>query len=537
MRVILKIVVFSFIVSVSLGFISWKYLGLDTNDAESLDPRLETESPNEEIGFEDVAAVIRSFVKRQFATRSEEENLRRYQEEITEGKKGTYSQVYGDLPQNSPYATRDVHRKTQGCFKGAIKIETDIFSAWNSATASMRLAREAEEKRGEPKPGAMPELLEGPADLGIFQAGENYDAIVRYSNGHPMNREDRLPDARGFAVKILKKGAFDATQAIGDQRVDQLNSQTLLDILSINFPTFFVNESQTSEKYTEINDYFLNGAVDFGNPVTGKLKEGLAIFHSGINAVEVRLALWSNGSIIQSPLYQEYFSMVPSRLGSKGAARAVKYFWTPEACEGSREAFDLERKSEWPEWANRREYSHPLKPFEKYGTPPYKNKELYPRDYLRRNIEASLQRKDFCYGLYFQPYRDQLSTNIEDSTDLWIRNEGQRAWWKADVVPEKRNPLWTLYKTDRGEYLKRIEQKAIVTPVRAATLTIRKLSEGESVANSKVCEDLSFSPWNGNIEYHKPLGIISRLKRRVYNASRRLRHVLNGFAEFSFERR
>ena len=57
-----------------------------------------------------------------------------------------------------------------------------------------------------------------------------------------------------------------------------------------------------------------------------------------------------------------------------------------------------------------------------------------------------------------------------------------------------------------------------------------------AAVNSKTCEDLSFSPWNGDIADHKPLGVVSRFKRKVYNASRRERHELNGIDDRNIER-
>ncbi len=96
--------------------------------------------------------------------------------------------------------------------------------------------------------------------------------------------------------------------------------------MSINFPTFFVNQENTARKYVKVNAYFLAGATDFKNPLIAKADEGLSIFFSGLSPVEKQTAHLVNGSILDSPIYQEYFSMVPSRLGPPGSKRAVKYF-------------------------------------------------------------------------------------------------------------------------------------------------------------------------------------------------------------------
>ncbi|WP_041577141.1 hypothetical protein [Bdellovibrio bacteriovorus] len=538
MKYLMKSFLYTLLLLLILGFASTMYLGLDNNGPDSLDTALETAQIDEEIGFEQVAAVIRTFVHRQFKIRTANENLAKYKRELARGTPGEYSKVYKDLPQEGPYATRDVHRKTHGCYKGELSINESLQQDFNTATEKIRQERASEQTQGLNKPGPMPSILANSDDLGIFQPGSHHDVIVRYSNGHPMNRPDKLPDARGFAVKILAPGTMQHNLPLHEQDSGSLNRSTSLDILSINFPTFFVNERRTALKYTEINEFFLDSAVDFGNPITGKLREGLSILSTGIGAMEIRQALWVNGSIIQSPLYQEYFSMVPSRLGPTGARRAVKYFWRPEACPGQEQDFNAEQAQQWPKWSQVRSYADIFSPRTKYTTPPFDDhlSNDYPANYLRKNLQQSLSQKDFCYGLYLQPYRDQLSTNIEDSTDIWFRSERERDEWISSVVPSPGNPLWKIYSGERASYLKRIYQKRVSPPVKAGTLRILKINDQDIVGNSKVCEDLSFNPWNGNISYHKPLGVISRLKRRVYNASRKARHLLNGFSDTSFER-
>lgn len=508
------------------------YLGLDNDGVDSLDPVLETKQVDEELGFRHVAQVIETFVRRQLTIRQSSKANRAYAEERRRGEEGEATLIYKDLPQAQAYATRDVHRKTHGCAVATLEVSSSLDRDFNRVTEEMLHER----KTGLAMPGPYPELIQNKSDLGIFQPGATYDAVVRFSNGHPGNRPDRLPDARGFAVKLLRSGVLEQGRAVNEQSLARLISETELDILSINFPTFFVNEKDTASKYLLINEYFLDGAVDFAGTLKSKLAEGASVYLSGINGLERRAAFSVNGSIIHSPLFQEYFSMVPSRLGPPGARRAVKYYWAPEACPGTSQwAFETKKEEEWPQWAKERHYADVLAPVAKYWTPPYSGTEQeYPRDYLRRNLDKTLREGDFCFGLYFQPYRDQVSTNIEDSTDIWFRDEEQKNWWLEKVVP---GPLRWRDSSERQAYLNRLERKAVVPAVKAAVLRLNRFTQRDQVGNSQVCEDLSFNPWNGNIEYHKPLGVISRLKRRVYNASRKVRHALNGLKTEAFERK
>src|SRR5699024_9969783 len=143
------------------------------------------------------------------------------------------------------------------------------------------------------------------------------------------------------------------------------------------------------------------------------------------NALEAQLALAVNGSVIKSPLFQEYFSMVPSRLGPPGSNRAVKYIWTPRACGGFEKEFEAAKKEEWPDWANERDYSSPIHPFSQARISNASN-DSENRDYLRASIARRLAKGSQCFTLYLQPYLDQVSTNIEDSTDIWLRSEKER---------------------------------------------------------------------------------------------------------------
>lgn len=43
------------------------------------------------------------------------------------------------------------------------------------------------------------------------------------------------------------------------------------------------------------------------------------------------------------------------------------------------------------------------------------------------------------------------------------------------------------------------------------------------------CENRSYSPWNGIAE-HKPLGVVNRIRKVVYQAISKKRHQLNGSA-------
>ncbi|HWU44621.1 MAG TPA: hypothetical protein VN132_14315, partial [Bdellovibrio sp.] len=241
-----KKVIFSVMIVLTAGFTYSGYilLGLDDDGATEIDPVLEAQQPGEEIGFKNMAHLIQSFIRSQYERRKE--NLDQYLRDTAEGKVTDLSKVYQDLPQTN-YATRDVHRKTHGCYQADFQVRSHFIEEWNQTAATP---------------------IHDLNEVGIFKPGVTYDSIVRFSNGHPQNRDDRMADARGFAVKILPREIVNRTHSLQIQSSAKMNEATILDILSINFPTFFVGPKNTALKYYEINDSFLAGALDF----TGKIK-------------------------------------------------------------------------------------------------------------------------------------------------------------------------------------------------------------------------------------------------------------------------
>lgn len=488
----------------------------DDSFDRNLETRYGSSIESEQKSIDEVAQIIRTFIGSQKKVREEVANS-------NDNKSAGAQRVFGDLPKPS-YATRDVHRKTNGCYKAELNIANDLMTKINNQIDAYG------QESALAKNMLTPVVQE--SDLGVFTQGASYDAIVRLSNGHPGNRPDKLSDARGFAVKILPKGTL-SSKTIAESNAADLNAITRLDILSINFPTFFVNDPV---KYAKLNQAFLGSALDFKNKFAAKAEEFWSIFGAaGLTTLERRLALQVNGSVIYSPLYQEYFSMVPSRLGPEGAVRAVKYSWEPVSCSDEQAtAFNQEKKTQWADWTKDRTYAFPP------HTPSAVKKGNFQNDYLRANTVSRMEKGDFCFNFYVQVFRDSTSTNIEDSMDIWLSSPEEKAWWLKDVVPGK-----FIWKTglsneeSRKDYLKRFEQKRLAPRILAGKLTMKQVTANDvqtASTNNKTCEDLSFNPWNGDIAHHKPLGIVSRMKRKVYNASRRERHELNGIHDKNIER-
>jgi hypothetical protein len=417
--------------------------------------------------------------------------------------------ILGDLPKRQTFATRDVHRKTHGCLAGTFTVRDD---------------------------------LESDLAKGLFQPGITYDAVIRFSSGNPKAQKDYDPDARGMAVKLLPQGTLPhddnpnaiVRQWLADYQGQQINPveinrQGLLDVVTINFPVFFVNSPPV---YKKVNEFFLNITNNEDALLEHKLSDLVAVFFRGMNRWERELALNVNGSIIYNPLYQKYYSMAPSRLGEKSDPdrTAVKYLWEPCRGEGYDELVEINN----PPWADLHEYAHPLLgPIEKLrNSIPTELKKN--RNHLRMMVAESLNPRAFerdstrppvCFELKVQKYIDKTQTPIEDTTVIWLESEAQRKQWR-----HKR-------KMPKGER-KAIKSREIATFRAIGTLTISPLpmieiepTQGEDeflqTRNHRHCEDLSFNPWNNVQEAHRPLGIVQRMKREVYAGSRHTRFEEN----------
>ncbi|MBX9767741.1 MAG: catalase, partial [Bdellovibrionales bacterium] len=211
---------------------------LDNQSEPSLDPALESAyGKDEESDFKGVVEVVRKAVE-------DNAKLRAQQAGDPSISKSEIS-IQNDLPKKD-YATRDVHRKTNGCYSAQLQFTNSIQDDLNLNISNFIRQRSSE---GKPEgTNRLPEAISEVGQLGVFAPNKKYDSIVRFSNGHPQYRHDRDTDARGMAVKILPEQTLRGK--VSDMSAELLNKATVLDIVTINFPTFFVNDPM---KYMKVN--------------------------------------------------------------------------------------------------------------------------------------------------------------------------------------------------------------------------------------------------------------------------------------------
>lgn len=107
-------------------------------------------------------------------------------------------------------------------------------------------------------------------------------------------------------------------------------------------------------------------------------------------------------------------------------------------------------------------------------------------DFLRDTLRNSLQNGDACMEFLIQP-RTSNSMSVEDSMTEW--KESQAPFYKVATI--------------------RIPQQVFDTP-----------------EQNRFCENLSFTPWHTRPE-HKPLGVINRMRKVIYDRISQVRHDLN----------
>ena len=107
--------------------------------------------------------------------------------------------------------------------------------------------------------------------------------------------------------------------------------------------------------------------------------------------------------------------------------------------------------------------------------------------FLRKAMRAALEQDDACFEFLVQP-RTSTSMSVEHSMIEW--NESEAPFHKV------------------------------------ATITIPKQTF-DLPAQDEFCENLSFSPWHARTD-QRPLGVVNRVRKVVYDTISRIRHELNG---------
>ena len=247
-------------------------------------------------------------------------------------------------------ALRDAHAFDNGCVKAMFRVDADL----------------------------KPELRHG-----IFVPGREYPAWIRFSNGNSEKHHRIVPDARGMAIKLI---GVPGNKLLGDEK----NTH---DIILISNPAFFVDDLV---RYQATLQEFLKGRL-WDQFVVALLK---------LKPAEMLRATLVNFIWISNPLFHQYWSMTPYRLGARAPERtAVKYTAKPRLGK----------------------------------MPPFYSKLLTYFSWgfsLKQEMNDTLERSEFYFDFYVQRRVDDR-TPIEDSKVVWPEDVSPPEHVAKIVIPSQ----------------------------------------------------------------------------------------------------
>jgi len=253
-------------------------------------------------------------------------------------------------------AMRDAHAKAHGCVRATFDVDA----------------------------GLPNELRQG-----VFVPSKRYQAWIRFSNGALEVNPDKTKDARGMAIKL--------TGVEGEKILSDEKDAKTQDFIMINHPFFFVNSPQ---QYLAMLKVFHERIIFDETNVFNALG---AAWHLGLH--NTRLALKISGTRIANPLYEQYWSMTPYRLGVGPGRKAVKFFAKP--CSNDR----------------------PMAPG--FFSRP-------DEDYLQKAMAGTLSSGDTCFNFYLQTFKDFESTPIEQSTVEWKEDAAHPVLVAKITIPSQK---------------------------------------------------------------------------------------------------
>ncbi|MFV8783281.1 catalase family protein [Microbulbifer sp. SA54] len=230
-----------------------------------------------------------------------------------------------------PYR-RDAHAKATGCVRALFSINSDIPEQFQHSLFS------------EPE--------------------REYQAWIRFSNGDMLVRPDGKPDARGMAVKVMG--------VEGDPIAEELGHAGTQDFIMTNTPAFFNRN---------IHDYADNMQHLAKLDRTGWF---ISLWPPRLHLTEMIRARETISSRIQTPLAEQYFSMLPYRLGET----PLKFSARP--CPGSSYSATVSQDTD---------------------------------DFLTRQMADTLSEGAACFDFLVQPQTDVSAMPLDDATVIWPESE------------------------------------------------------------------------------------------------------------------
>jgi hypothetical protein len=270
--------------------------------------------------------------------------------------------------------------------------------------------------------GAVGELSVNAAEggrVGVFEeTGKRWPVYARFSNGSGFHMSDKVPDARGFALKLVG--------VPGKKLIEGLEHELTQDFLFISTATIPLS---TPDEFMT----FLRAGKDGREKL---LLRAIRAFGLGRTLAIVWQALTDKK--VESYATHAFHTAAPIAFGKTAAKLGL---------------FPLDNVADAP--------------------------AVSGPDYLRDDLVARLQKGALAWSVRAQPFVDQATTPIEDTSVAW-----SGPWVELGTL--------TLPKQDPAS------------------------TRGKEI--SELVSRLSFDPWHA-VEAHRPLGAIMRAREATYAAS------------------
>ncbi len=252
--------------------------------------------------------------------------------------------------EGGPPARRDAHAYDNGCVQAIFRVNADL-----------------------------PDHLR----QGVFVPGSQYKAWIRFSNGNSEARPAWFFDARGMAIKLM---GVPGEKLLDDEKHTQ-------DFILISHPNFFVDDLRRYK--ATLVDFLKGGYIDQYLWSLLKLR-----FPD-----EFWLALKAKSNFTANPLFQQYWSMTPYRLGVDPDKKfAVKYTAKPQL-------------NNMPSFLKR----HLTRLGRNFS--------------LKGEMNKTLAGTEVTFDFYVQRYVDDVRTPIEDSKVEWTEDVSKPERVGSIVIP------------------------------------------------------------------------------------------------------
>ena len=258
-----------------------------------------------------------------------------------------YTPEKGQPPTAPPYR-RDVHSKAHGCVRALVDIASGIDARFQQ---------------------------------GVFaQAGKQYRAWIRFSNGNTVPQSDGKGDARGMAIKLM--GVEGPKLLAPEQTADTQ------DFVLINSPVFFIRNVAEYAKFTRILadgsrlGYFFN--QNSPNPFTWNIRD-------------MMLALKTLKKAPDSLLHEQFFSLSAYKLGHLNVKVSAS------ACTAK----------------------------------PVVSPDRKDPNFLRSQMKSELAQADGCFNLMVQPQVAGKNMPVEDPTVRWKESDSPFVKLATITVPRQ----------------------------------------------------------------------------------------------------